>query len=160
LLIWLKRAPPFPYCAEKSEVTTFTSPIASKIGVAITLLLIGEFWFAPSNSAVEKGMLPFAETPSMPTVDVFPVPDVPGSRMINCCQSGAPTWGSAVIASAISVCDFSELVVSSRGACSLTTTSEVVCPTASSIFKPTWPTRRVTGPRRSVEKPSFLKTSS
>src|SRR5581483_9471864 len=93
--------PPVPYCAEKVESLVFTSPITSKIGVLITLLLIGELMFAPSSIAVENGMLPFAATPPMPGFEeLFPfccTPDVPGSNTRNDCQSGVPVWQSFLV---------------------------------------------------------------
>ena len=58
--------PPVPYCAENSESLIFTSAMVSKIGVLMTLLLIGELVDAPSSSALENGMLPFTDTPPIP----------------------------------------------------------------------------------------------
>ena len=54
LLIWLYRMPPLPYCAENSESLIFTSATESKIGVLMTLLLMGELVEAPSSRALEK----------------------------------------------------------------------------------------------------------
>src|SRR5579871_1282836 len=101
--------PPVPYCAENSESLTFTSAMESKIGVLITLLLIGELVDTPSSNALEKGMLPLTDTPPMPGLELlFPfcgVPRVPGNKTRNDCQSGCPTWGSALSVSAAMVDD-------------------------------------------------------
>src|SRR5579872_5179834 len=83
--------PPVPYCAEKSESLIFTSATLSKIGVLMTLLLMGELVDAPSIRAFEKGMLPLTDTPPMPGLLLLvPLPRVPGRTARNDCQSGAP----------------------------------------------------------------------
>src|SRR5665213_4524401 len=103
----------------------------SKIGVLMTLLLIGELVDAPSSSAFENGMLPLADTPPIPGLlgVVFPVALVPGCRMMKDCQSGVPVCGRTCSDSEGRVAEISGVVVSSNGAASLTTTCCVVCPT-------------------------------
>src|SRR3954447_1771723 len=90
--------PPVPYCAENRESLIFTSATESKIGVLMTLLLIGELVEAPSSSALENGMLPFTDTPPIPGLLLFvPLPRVPGRKVRNDCQSGIPpVCGSAL----------------------------------------------------------------
>src|SRR5690242_4906306 len=81
--------PPVPYCAENSESLIFTSATVSKMGVLMTLLLIGELVEAPSSRALENGMLPFTDTPPIPGLALLvPLPRVPGRYVRNDCQSG------------------------------------------------------------------------
>ena len=94
--------------------------MASKIGVLMTLLLIGELVETPSSKAFENGMLPFTDTPPIPGLEAellfCGVPRVPGNKTINCCQSGVPTWGRVVRLSFPIVAESSAVAVSSRGA--------------------------------------------
>ena len=116
--------PPVPYCAENSESLIFTSPMASKIGVLMTLLLIGELVDAPSSRALENGMLPFTETPPMPGLLLLvPLPRVPGRKVRNDCQSGIPpVCGRSRRVSWVTVFEISAVVVSSKGAAVSTVT--------------------------------------
>src|SRR3954452_625544 len=90
-LIGLKSIPPPPYCAENAESLIFTSATESKIGVLMTLLLIGELVVDPSSRALENGMAPLTETPPIPgLLLLLPLPRVPGRNVRNDCQSGMP----------------------------------------------------------------------
>src|SRR3954454_3067661 len=123
--------PPAPYCAEKAELLIFTSPRVSKIGVLMTLLLMGELVDAPSRSALEKGILPLTDTPPIPGLLLLvPLPRVPGRNVRNDCQSGIPpVCGRSFRVSCGTVEEISAVVVSSRGAASVcTTTCWVDCP--------------------------------
>src|ERR1044072_2366996 len=83
--------PPPPYCAENAESLIFTSATESKIGVLMTLLLMGELIVARSSRALENGRDPLTETPPMPGLLLFvPLPRVPGRNVRNDCQSGIP----------------------------------------------------------------------
>src|SRR4051795_12121919 len=110
--------PPPPYCAEKAELLILTSPRVSKIGVLMTLLLIGELVDAPSSSALENGMLPFTDTPPIPGLLLLvPLPRVPGKNVRNDCQSGMPpVCGMSRRVSCDTVWEISAVVVSSSGA--------------------------------------------
>src|SRR3954447_7005166 len=124
--------PPVPYCAENRESLILTSATESKIGVLMTLLLIGELVDAPSSSAFENGMLPFTDTPPMPgLLLLLPLPRVPGRNVRNACQSGIPpVCGIAFSVSWETVCAISAVVVSSNGAAaSCTSTCCVDCAT-------------------------------
>src|SRR5258708_40174482 len=117
--------PPPPYCAEKAELLIFTSPRGSKIGVLMTLLLLGELVDAPSSSALENGILPLTDTPPIPgLVLVVPLPRVPGRNVRNDCQSGIPpVCGRSFRVSCGTVEEISAVVVSSRGPASVCTTT-------------------------------------
>ena len=102
----------------------------------MTLLLMGEFVEAPSSNAVEDCILPFAETVPMLELEpvLFPVcvvPDVPGIRLINDCQSGVPVCGSNCRDSDGKVAEISGVVVSSNGALSSTIRGLVDSPAVS-----------------------------
>src|SRR5438477_9645922 len=110
--------PPVPYAAEKAESLIFTSATESKIGVLMTLLLMGELVDAPSSSALENGMLPFTDTPPIPGLLLLvPLPRVPGRKARNDCQSGIPpVCGRFFRVSKGTVWEISAVVVSIRGA--------------------------------------------
>src|SRR5215472_19323082 len=110
--------PPVPYCAENSESLIFTSATESKIGVLMTLLLMGELVEAPSSRAFENGMLPFTDTPPIPGLLLLvPLPLVPGRNSRNDCQSGIPpVCGKAFRVSCGTPWEISAVVVSNRGA--------------------------------------------
>src|SRR5690348_1631782 len=153
--------PPVPYWAEKPEELILTSPMVSKIGVLITLSLIGELTCAPSSIAVEKGRLPLTAADPMPGLALLPpFPETPGCSTTNDCQSGVPeVSGRACRVWLGNVSDSSEDVVWRTGAFSLTTTCCVVCPTVNCTFKPTWPTCRIMGPRCRVANPALVKVT-
>src|SRR6185312_10189379 len=115
--------PPVPYCAEKSESLILTSAIVSKIGVLMTLLLIGELVEAPSIRALENGMDPFTDTPPIPGLLLLPpLPRVPGKKVRNDCQSGVPAvCGNASRVSCGIVWVISAVLVSRSGAAASTT---------------------------------------
>src|SRR5438270_5375380 len=153
--------PPVPYWADESESLIFTSAMESKIGVLMTLLLIGELVETPSSNAFENGMLPFTDTPPIPGLEdellFCGLPRVPGNKTINCCQSGVPTCGRVVRLSFEIVVESSAVAVSSRGAAdSWIVTVCVDCPTFNSAFRPVTPVVSVMGPRCTDENPSFL----
>src|ERR1700704_4246251 len=130
--------PPPPYCAEKAELLIFTSPRVSKIGVLMTLLLIGELVDAPSSSALENGILPLTDTPPIPGLLLLvPLPRVPGRNVRNDCQSGIPpVCGRSVRVSCDTVEEISAVVVWSRGAAVSTITCCVACPRVNLTFIP------------------------
>ena len=149
-----------PYCAEKSESLILTSAIVSKMGVLMTLLLIGELVEAPSISALENGMEPLTETPPIPALLLLvPFPRVPGRKVRKDCQSGVPpVCGMDCSVSCGTVWEISAVLVSSRGApCSWTTTVWDDWPTVSCTFRPMTPDVSVMGPLCTEVNPSFLK---
>ena len=117
MLIWLYTIPPPPYCAEKAELLIFTSPRVSKIGVLMTLLLIGELVEAPSSKALENGIDPFTDVPPIPALPLLPpLPRVPGRNVRNDCQSGIPpVCGRSFRVSCGTVVEISAVVVWSSG---------------------------------------------
>src|SRR5690349_20772532 len=117
--------PPPPNCAEKAESLIFTSATVSKIGVLMTLLLMGELVDAPSRRALENGILPLTDTcPALGLALLVPLPRVPGSITRNDCQSGVlPVCGRFLRASWFIVWEISAVVVSNRGAASVCTTT-------------------------------------
>src|SRR6476646_647548 len=106
--------PPPPYWAEKAESLIFTSATVSKIGVLMTLLLMGELVDAPSRRALENGILPLTDTcPAFGLALLAPLPRVPGRNTRKDCQSGVePVCGRYLRVSCGTVCEISAVVVS------------------------------------------------
>ena len=122
-----------PYCAEESESLIFTSAMESKIGVLMTLLLMGELVETPSSKAFENGMLPLTDTPPIPGLEVVAV--------LRCASRarqqddkllpiGCSHLGQSVVRVSLEiVVEISAVAVSSRGAAvSWITTVWVDCP--------------------------------